>query len=111
MNEFNDNFEKINREYSFYDEIYSITKYILASYRIRYNLSKFFRLDKILNENTKAKLEKMKVLPKAPSDNFIGTLEYDQGCKIQIDRANPNKKLFSENTLPEIADQIKKCLI
>ena len=41
MNEFNDNFEKINREYSFYDEIYSITKYILASYRIRYNLSKF----------------------------------------------------------------------
>ncbi len=110
MNGYNDNFEKINREYSFYDEIYSITRYFVASYRIRENLSKFFKLDKILNQNTKAKLEKMKVLPKAPSANVIGTLEYDQGCKIQIDRANPDKKLFSENTLPEIADQIKKML-
>tara|TARA_B100000242_G_scaffold292135_1_gene266892 strand:+ start:3428 stop:4663 length:1236 start_codon:yes stop_codon:yes gene_type:complete len=110
MNDYNDNFEKINREFSFYDEIYSITRYFVVSYRIREKLSNFFKIDKILGQNTKAVLKKMNVLPKTSSTNVIGTLQYSQECKIKIDRGDPNKKLFSENTLPEVADEIKKML-
>ncbi len=52
----------------------------------------------------------MNILPKTSSTNVIGTLQYSQDCKIKIDRGDPNKKLFSENTLPEVADEIKKML-
>ena len=87
MNEFNDNFKKLNRTISFFDETKSIIKYFVALSKIR---------KKIQSSNN--------------AQSSLGTIEINKECKIQIDRMDPKKKLFSENETPIISNEIKKML-
>ena len=82
MNEFNDNFKKLNRTISFFDETKSIIKYLVALSKIKENIQ---------------------------SSN-LGTIEINKECKIQIDRMDPKKKLFSEYEKPIIKNEIIKML-
>lgn len=108
MNGYYDNFEKINRKYSFYNEIYSIFRYFIVSYKVRENLTELINTKKIFNQNTKSYLIKKKLLSKV-SESPIKYIKYNQGCTIQITGKLKNK-YFSRNSSTEIINEIQKML-
>lgn len=108
-----DNFEKINREYSFYHEIYSILRYLASSYKIsflykiREKFSEFVEEKELFSENIKSHLKKVKVLPTIIQPE-IGFLKYNKECKIKINRTDPKNKFFSKDSSVEIINEIQK---
>ena len=107
MNGYYDNFEKINRKYSFYNEIYSIFRYFIVSYKVRENLVEFIKTKKIFNQNNISYLKKKISLntPESP----IKYIKYNQDCIIKINGKRKNK-FFSKNSSIKITNEIQKML-
>ena len=108
-NPIHDKLYKINREYSFYHEIYSLIRYFVSSTQIREKLKTFLEDKNLLKKNLKDKLIKAKILPKQHSSGFM-FLNYNENCKIRMVNAEPNKNFFSETTTAEIVKQIEELL-
>jgi len=107
-NPYNDLFEKIDRKFSFYHEVYSIFRYFVVSTQIRIKIKKF--IENRVDLNVKSQMEKLKIIPKKSQlgDSFK-LINYDNTCII---RANVLKgdRVFDQNKTRDTANEINKIL-
>ena len=108
-NSYNDNFEKIDRKFSFYDEVYSIFRFFILSNQIRGKIKQF--IENRVDLNIKSKLEKLKIIPK---HNRLDThtfklINYDNTCIIRANVLKGNR-VFDQNKTRDIANEINKIL-
>ena len=108
QNPYNDFFEKIDRKFSFYHEIYSIFRYFVVSTQIRIKIKKF--IENRVDLNVKSQMEKLKIIPKKSQhgDSFK-LINYDNTCIIRADVLKGDR-VFDQNKTRDIANEINKIL-
>ena len=107
-NPYNDYFDKINRKFSFYHEVYSIFRYFVVSTQIRIKIQKF--IENKVGSNVKSQMEKLKIIPKKSQlENSFKLINYNDTCII---RANVLKgdRVFDKTKTSDTVNEINKIL-